>query len=295
MQATPQAVTSASGAHLPAQGWVPTGHAGWQAPAVHTAEPPPGTAHTVHAAPHAVASVSEAHLAPAHAWNVGLHVALQTPIVHALTALATFAHGAPQPPQWFVLVIGSTHTASHLRGSVGAHPLVHWNVGPFGAQSGATAPHTALHPPHDVAFDRSVSQPSAAFALQSANPPSHLAITHLRPWHAIVLWSVGQGVQEGSPQPWSGSFDETHEPAHRCCPVGQGSPASGAGVGAAESASGAGFAGVPLSTSPGTPGSSPGGGKVPASLVTSSVPGSLSRIVLQPTTVSTTTLVAIER
>lgn len=67
-----------------------------------------------------------------------------------------------------MLVSGSTHSAPQLSGAAGAQPLVHWKVGPEGVQNGEAAPHTALHVPQLVAFDRSFSQPSPAVALQSA-------------------------------------------------------------------------------------------------------------------------------
>jgi hypothetical protein len=147
---------------------------------LHTADPPAGTGQTVQATPQAVASVSAAHLPP-HAWNVGLHVVLHTPSVQAVIAFATSEHVLLQPPQWFVLVIGSTHSAPHLTGAAGAQPFVHWNVAPAGAQSGAIEPQTDLHAPQLVGFERSLSQPSAAFALQSAYPGSHFEMTHFRP------------------------------------------------------------------------------------------------------------------
>jgi hypothetical protein len=122
---------------------------------------------TVHAAPQAVASASEAHF-PAQAWNVGLHVTLHTPPAHALIAFATSGQAMSQLPQWFVLVIRSTHSAPHFTGAVGAHPFVHWNVVPLGAQRGAAAPQAPLHAPQVAGFERSLSQPSLAFPLQSA-------------------------------------------------------------------------------------------------------------------------------
>jgi hypothetical protein len=290
VQAAPHAVTSVSAAHRAPQRCVAAGHTAWHAPAVQTAEPPAGTGQTTHAAPQAVASVSAAHL-PGHAWNVALHVLLQTPSVHAVVALGKVGHAFAQPPQWLGLVSGSTHSAPHLTGALAAQPFVQWKVMPSGAQSGAVAPQAVLHAPQVAGFVRSISQPSAPLPLQSENPSSHLATAHLPFLHVIELWVVGQGVQEGSPQPWSGSVEETHDPAHLCCPVGHGgSPASTSGVGTP--ASGAGICGVPLSTS-GTFGVSPGGGEVPASVLTTRMPGSLSRIVLQPTTASNRTLAAI--
>jgi len=135
---------------------------------------------TMQAAPQAAASVSAAH-PPAHAWNDGLQVALHTPRVHALIAFATSAPLLAQPPQWFVLVIGSAHSAPHLRGAIAGHPFVHWNDAPLGAQSGASSGQVPLQPPQVAGFERSLSQASAAFALQSAYPGSHFATTHFPP------------------------------------------------------------------------------------------------------------------
>ncbi|WP_214676664.1 hypothetical protein, partial [Escherichia coli] len=60
------------------------------------------------------------------------------------------------------------HSAPQLSGAAGVQPFVHWNVGPLGAHRGAAGPQTALHAPQLVDFERSTSQPSAAFLLQSA-------------------------------------------------------------------------------------------------------------------------------
>ena len=85
-----------------------------------------------------------------------------------VVAFATTGHLTLQPPQWLMLVWGSTHSAPHWSGAPGVHALLHWNEGPSGAQRAAAAPHAALQLPQVAAFDRSVSQPSAAFALQFA-------------------------------------------------------------------------------------------------------------------------------
>ena len=178
--AAPQARTSLSGTHAPAQACVAAGHVALHAPATHEAAPPSGTGHAVQASPQAVASSSATHLS-AHAWNLGLHVVLHTPAAQATIAFATSAHLRLQPPQWFALVIGSTHAGPHLTGASAGQPLVHWNVGPTGAQSGASAAHAALHAPQLVGLERSLSQPSVALALQSAYPGLHFATMHLRP------------------------------------------------------------------------------------------------------------------
>ena len=211
----PHAVASLSATHLPAHRWVAAGHVVPHTPAaLHVAAPPVGTGHTVHAAPHAVGSLGATHLAPhawfgavhciphasftqvatppagtghavhvgpqnagsvcaghlsPHAWNPALHVKLHVPGGgHAAVPFVTTGHELLQLPQWFVLVFGSTHSAPQLSGAEGVQPFVHWKFGPLGAHSGAAAPHVALHAPQLVAFDRSVSQPSAVFALQSA-------------------------------------------------------------------------------------------------------------------------------
>ncbi len=103
-----------------------------------------------------------------HAWNPALHVKLQTPAVHSAVPSVTTGHAVLQLPQWFVLVLGSTHSAPQFSGATGVQPLVHWKFGPFGAQSGAAAAHFALQAPQLVARERSVSQPSVDVALQSA-------------------------------------------------------------------------------------------------------------------------------
>ena len=133
----------------------------------HVAVPPAGAGHGEHDAPHDAGSVLLTHL-PAHAWNCTLHANAHAPPVQLDVALATTAHLRLQPPQWLTLVWGSTHSAPHWSGADGVHALLHWNEGPSGAQSAAAAPHVALQLPQVAAFDRSVSQPSADFALQFA-------------------------------------------------------------------------------------------------------------------------------
>jgi hypothetical protein len=120
----------------------------------------------VQSGPHVVGSVFATHL-PVHAWNCALHVNPHVAVVHAMVAFATTGHFALHAPQLSVLVIGSTHSAPQFSGAIGVHPFVHWNEGPEGAHSGFAAAHMALHVPQLVAFERSVSQPSAGFELQS--------------------------------------------------------------------------------------------------------------------------------
>ena len=131
------------------------------------ATPPAGTGHAVHVGPQNAGSVCAGHLS-AQAWNPALHVKLHLAAAHAAVPFVTAGQAVMQLPQWLVLVFGSTHSAPQRSGEAGVQPFVHWKLGPFGEHCGAAAPHVALHAPQLVAFDRSVSQPSTAFALQSA-------------------------------------------------------------------------------------------------------------------------------
>ena len=170
MQAAPHANGSLSAApaptHLAPHRWLGAAHDIPHASAMQVAVPPAGAGHAVHAGPHVAGSVDATH-APPHLWNWGLHVKEHCAVVHALVAFATTGHLALHPPQLSTLVIGSTHWAPQFSGAAGVHPLVHWNDWPAGAQSGAAAAHAALQAPQLLGFDRSVSQPSAAVALQS--------------------------------------------------------------------------------------------------------------------------------
>jgi hypothetical protein len=130
-----------------------------------------------------------------------LHVKVHTPIAHAVVAFATSAHLTLQPPQWFTLFVGSTHSVPHRRGAAGVHPVVHWKLPPVGAHIGFDGGHTALHAPQLAALERSVSQPSAELELQSPYPLSHCATTHVRPWQAVAACIEGHGEHEGSPHP----------------------------------------------------------------------------------------------
>jgi hypothetical protein len=166
-QVAPHAAGSFASTHFAPQRWVSAGQVPPQIPFVHDAVPPVGTGHAMQVAPHAVASVSVTHL-PAHAWNVGLHVKPHLPAAHAIVALATAGQATSHVPQCVALVFGSTHSAPHLSGAAGVQPFVHWNVPPLGEHCGAAAPQAVLHAPQVVAFERSASQPSVPFALQSA-------------------------------------------------------------------------------------------------------------------------------
>jgi len=152
---------------VPPHRWVEFAHLVPQTPFVHVAVPPTGTGHTVQVGPHAVGLVFATHV-PAQAWKSGLHVNWHALSSHAIVAFATTGHRVLQPPQWLVLVTRSTQSFPHLTGASGVQPFVHWKPGPAGAQSGAATAHTALHAPQLVGFERSVSQPSAGFVLQSA-------------------------------------------------------------------------------------------------------------------------------
>jgi hypothetical protein len=139
-----------------------------------------GVGQTVHAGPQAAGSVATVQPAP-HLLKPALHVYVHWPAVQALLLFATVGQAMLQPPQWFSLVAGSTHSAPQRRGAVVGQPVVHANEAPLGAQTGAVAGQTALHAPQLVAFERSASQPFAGFLSQSAKPGSHAAIAHVRP------------------------------------------------------------------------------------------------------------------
>jgi hypothetical protein len=139
--------------------------------------------------------------APLHALNWAAQVNVHAPAAHFSVPLGTAGHLTLHPPQWFTLVSGSTHSAPHASGAPAVQPFEHWKVGPMGAHIFAVAGQTALHAPQLVACERSTSQPSAGFALQSAYPGVHEATTHARAWHPIVACADGQGAQLGSPQP----------------------------------------------------------------------------------------------
>ena len=81
---------------------------------------------------------------------------------------ATTGHLMLQPPQWFVLVFGSTHALLQSSGAEGVQPLVHEKPEPTAEQSGVATPQTALQAPHVSGLERSTSQPSADTPLQFA-------------------------------------------------------------------------------------------------------------------------------
>jgi hypothetical protein len=167
VHAAPQAVGSVGPTHLPAHAWFGAVHWIPHVSATHVATPPAGTGQGAHAAPQNAGSVCATHLS-VHALKPTLHVKLQVAALHAAVPLVGTGHAPLHVPQWVADVWGSAHSAPQRSGAEGVQPVEHWKFGPVGAQRGAAAPHFALQAPQLVAFERSVSQPSVAVALQSA-------------------------------------------------------------------------------------------------------------------------------
>jgi hypothetical protein len=113
-----------------------------------------------------------------------LQVNVHALATHSVVPFATSGHALLQAPQWFSLVVASTHSAPQRRGAFGGQPVVHANVVPMGAHAGAVGGQTALHAPQLVGFERSTSHPFAGFLSQSAKPGSQAAIAHADAWHA---------------------------------------------------------------------------------------------------------------
>lgn len=181
-----------------------------------------------------------------------------------------------------MLVSGSTQSLPHRSGVVGAQPFVHAKDAADGWQYGAAGGHATPHPPHVAAFERSVSHPSVAMTLQSANPGSHVATMHAPALQFAAACGRLHGVHVAFPHPYIGSESATHEAPHLCHCAGH-APASSGGIG------GGGGGGVPVSVDVGDVG---GGVELPVSLGVGSVPpssstivaGLLERMLLQPTT-----------
>jgi len=167
VQAAPQAVASVLATHLVPQRRVLTGHCIPHVSATQVGTPPVGAGQGVQAAPHFAGSVL-ATQAPEQAWNCALHVKLQVPPAQAGTLFSGAGHLMLHPPQWLMVVLGSTQEPPQFTGASAVQPLVHWNEPPAGAQSGAATWQTALQEPQLVALERSVSQPSPGSLLQSA-------------------------------------------------------------------------------------------------------------------------------
>ncbi len=129
-----------------------------------------------------------------------LQVEPHTSAAHVATAFAGTGQIAQAGPH-AVGSVGTTHLSPHFTGAAGVHPFVHWNEGPAGAQSGAAAVHAVPHAPQVSALERSLSHPSAPFALQSARPGLHALTTHFPPWQPIELYGEGHAEQLGFPQP----------------------------------------------------------------------------------------------
>ena len=150
------------------QAWKPEMQTKPQAPcALQVATEFAGTGHGVHDVPHVSGLVLVAHELP-HVWKPLSHENWQALPLHEICALPTAPQVLLHALQCVRLFVRSTHWDPHSVGAWPEHPLVHENPVPLGAQKAALAPQTALQDPQCVASDRSVSQPSLGFWLQSA-------------------------------------------------------------------------------------------------------------------------------
>jgi hypothetical protein len=116
-------------------------------------------------------------------------------MTHDSVAFATSGQIVLHPPQWVTLVCKSTHCVPQRVGAWAVQPVAQTNPAPCGAHSGVLAGHTALHAPQWEGTERSVSHPSSAFWLQSANPGLHVLTAHFSPAHVVVARESAQGVQ----------------------------------------------------------------------------------------------------
>src|SRR5262249_5638763 len=104
---------------------------------------------------------------PAHEVYPGAHVVPQVPPEHVGISPPLAGHttdGPEQPPQCEVELERSTHAVPHAVAG-GTHAATH----PVAEQKSPPV-HVVPHAPHEVADERSDSQPSDASPLQSAQP-----------------------------------------------------------------------------------------------------------------------------
>ena len=90
------------------------------------------------------------------------------PVSQVSVPPATTGHFTLQPPQWFVLVSGDTHSVPQRSGASGVQPVEHAKLRADGPQTGAAEAHALPHAPQLTARERSASQPSSGLLLQSS-------------------------------------------------------------------------------------------------------------------------------
>jgi hypothetical protein len=111
--------------------------------------------------------------------------------VHVAVALGRL-HTTPQPPQLFTSFVVFAQLPLHSVGIFPEHIETH-----FPPEQSIPAAHALSHEPQCIGCERSVSQPSDASLLQSANPALHDAMVHF----PIVQLGVAWGVVHTMPQP----------------------------------------------------------------------------------------------
>jgi hypothetical protein len=121
--------------------------------------------HGAQLAPHVATLTSLAQAAP-QVWKSALQVKPQVPSQVAFP-LATTGQIVPHAPQSSSELVRLTHwLPQSVR--LAPHPVEQAKVAPLGAQSGALAPHFALHEPQWEAWERSASHPLVTSPSQSA-------------------------------------------------------------------------------------------------------------------------------
>jgi len=122
----------------------------------------------------------------------------QAPPEHEACACVTIVvHAFPHTPQLLALLVVSTHVEPQSVGVPAGHPETHPYVPPVAEHTGVPPVHAVLQPPHVAACERSVSQPSAGWPLQSAHPGAHAeaANAHAPAPHDVAPLTCGRPLQ----------------------------------------------------------------------------------------------------
>jgi hypothetical protein len=136
-------------------------------------------------------------------------------------------HAVPQAPQFWTLLAVSTHAPVQSVGVLAGQPDMQACPPADGAQRGVPPEHFVAQSPHVFTRVRSVSHPSAATPLQSAQPEAQEEPEneHSPPVHVVAPITCGRFVQSLPHVPqWRTSL-ATQPPSHTRLPEEQ-KPAS---------------------------------------------------------------------
>jgi hypothetical protein len=127
-----------------------------------------------------------------------LHEKPHVLFAHVGWPLVMPGHMFPHVRQFCAFELVSTHEPLQSVGMFAGQPDTHENdPAPFAEHTGVAPLHIVVQLPHDAGVDRSTSQPSSGFPLQSENPATHADAgnEHAPAVHGAAPLTCGRFVQ----------------------------------------------------------------------------------------------------